>query len=378
MNEEAAFVMGVFTFRVFLVGAIMLAYPRIARKGLLFGTYLGEEQAAGPARRRLLRTWDMGTALIMLVALIVGWSIGFSGRWIPGNFIGTAVLVVPFVPLYFWMHGKVRGLAPAVAMEQAGRSAASLQVDEGHGGGFALFALVVCLVASTTLIGYALVSFRTMPGRIPTLANLWGYGDALTEKSLVSVLLIPAYNLVFAPFFAVMGLLVAQSKRSIRGGSEGGSTRAQDTFRVAVSHIFAAAGLFLCLFLAVASIDMIWIWQGRAESLSGIAIGGAAVATILVLGGGLFRIMWLGQGGARLETGSPDAPLTGGLADNARWILGVLYVDRTDPAIMVEARWGIGYTMNLGNRVAQVLLTVFAAALLGLALLTLAEIGVFA
>jgi uncharacterized membrane protein len=51
-------------------------------------------------------------------------------------------------------------------------------------------------------------------------------------------------------------------------------------------------------------------------------------------------------------------------------------VDRTDPSILVEARWGIGYTMNLGNRVAQVLLSVVLVALFGLTPMTLVAAGV--
>ena len=376
MNEEAAVVMAFFTFRVFLVGGIMFAFPRIARKGLMFGTYLGEEQAGGDTRRQLLRTWDRACALIMVVALVVGWSIGATGRWVPGNFIGTGVLLVLFVPLYFWTHGKARAVAPVSATPRARTSAASLKVDEARGEGFAVLALIVSVVASLALLGYAVAEFLDMPDWIPTLTDLRGPRGELTEKSLAMVALIPSVNLVLAPFFATMALLIAQSKRSIRGGSGGGSILAQETFRVAVSHLFAGTALCTCLFTGVISLEMIRVWQGRADSLGGGIIGGVAVAMSLYLGIGLIRIMRLGQGGASLEAGSTEAPLTGGLADNARWVLGIWYVDRADPSILVEARWGIGYTMNLGNRVAQVLLSVFLVALLGLTAMTLAAAGV--
>ena len=82
MNDEAAVVMGFFTFRVALVGTIMFFFPRIARKGLMFGIYLGEEHAES-TRRELLGNWDRGLAVILLVALIVGYSIALStGRWV--------------------------------------------------------------------------------------------------------------------------------------------------------------------------------------------------------------------------------------------------------------------------------------------------------
>ncbi len=72
--NEAAVVNLFFTFRVFLVGGILLALPRIARKGLVFGTYLGEEQVDGAEVAKLRRSWDLGTAAVMAFSLLVGWT----------------------------------------------------------------------------------------------------------------------------------------------------------------------------------------------------------------------------------------------------------------------------------------------------------------
>jgi uncharacterized membrane protein len=375
MNREALVVMAFFTFRVFLVGTIFLVFARISRKGLMFGAYLGEERAEN-ARRDLLRSWDRGCALIMLFALIVGWSIGFTGRWVAGNLIGTVVLLIPLFPLYVWMHRQARRLAPPDAARQGLRSAATLEVDEARGEGFAQISLGLCVVAAAALVTYAVVAFRSMPDQIPTLANVWGYGDEWIDKSLVTVLLVPCFAVVFGPAFSGMAVLIARSKRSVRSGSGGLSAQAQDTFRVAVSHMFAGWGLATCLFLWVVSVEMINVWQGRTDT-PGYALAGVAVGTVLYMGFTLVRLMRLGQGGARLERGSAEAPLAGGLADNARWILGVMYVDRTDPAVMVESRFGIGYTMNLGNPRAQLLLALYLLALVGLLVLTLVEVGVF-
>jgi uncharacterized membrane protein len=41
--------------------------------------------------------------------------------------------------------------------------------------------------------------------------------------------------------------------------------------------------------------------------------------------------------------------LTGTLADNDRWIWGLFYFDRDDSSMMVEKRFGLGYTLNYGK-----------------------------
>ena len=83
---------------------------------------------------------------------------------------------------------------------------------------------------------------------------------------------------------------------------------------------------------------------------------------------GLLFALRHGQGGARHE-GSTSAPLTDGLADNRYW-WGVFYVNREDPSILVEHRFGLGYTLNHGNRLAVALLAGFFILVLGLSLLT--------
>jgi uncharacterized membrane protein len=85
-----------------------------------------------------------------------------------------------------------------------------------------------------------------------------------------------------------------------------------------------------------------------------------------VIGGTLYIAIRYGQGGARLERGGPGTPLTDGLADNRKWVLGMFYVDRDDPSFFVERRFGFGYTLNFGNWKAVALLVAFLAIILGI------------
>ena len=70
---------------------------------------------------------------------------------------------------------------------------------------------------------------------------------------------------------------------------------------------------------------------------------------LAVLGAMIYIALRYGQGGAALEAAAAGAPLNDGLADNRHWRFGILYINRDDPSIMVESRFGIGYTINLGH-----------------------------
>ncbi len=41
--------------------------------------------------------------------------------------------------------------------------------------------------------------------------------------------------------------------------------------------------------------------------------------------------------------------MTDGLADERHWKWGIFYVNRDDSALLVEKRFGVGYTLNFGN-----------------------------
>lgn len=79
----------------------------------------------------------------------------------------------------------------------------------------------------------------------------------------------------------------------------------------------------------------------------GMTIWGVALAVVIVaFVVSLFRY---GQGGARATVPAGGAP-TGDRTPDACWKWGMFYVNPTDPSILVEKRFGIGYTVNLGNR----------------------------
>jgi uncharacterized membrane protein len=72
-----------------------------------------------------------------------------------------------------------------------------------------------------------------------------------------------------------------------------------------------------------------------------------SVVRIVTIAAFVITLMRAGQGGARLAE-SGQGPIGDRTADT-RWIGGLLYFNPTDPAVLVERRMGIGWTMNFGN-----------------------------
>jgi uncharacterized membrane protein len=69
----------------------------------------------------------------------------------------------------------------------------------------------------------------------------------------------------------------------------------------------------------------------------------------------MFRV---GQGGHRTVAPAARREVHGDATPDAAWIFGVYYVNPRDPAMWVENRFGLGYTLNFGNWRAWLLIIV--------------------
>ncbi len=346
---EALVVNAFLTLRVLLVGGFLLALPRVTRRGLLFGAYVGEDLVDGSPARALARSWDRGCLIAMGSSLLVGYGISLTGRPVAGNLTGTALLLTAALWLYVRHYSKARRLAPEGGTRPAELATASLGAASPSGERVAKAALGVCLVASLATVVYATASYPRMPPLVPDGFGAVGGSAQLSPKSVITILFAPTLNLVLSPFFALLALLTAGAKRSVRGGSGGGSAEAQESFRTSMAKLLSGTALFICAVLIVLSAHIVQTALGRPGFLW--LFVALCVGMILFT---LANLIWIlrvsGQGGARRESATPESPLTGGLADNAHWVLGMFYVDRDDPSIMVEKRFGVGYSLNYGNR----------------------------
>jgi len=340
-------------------GAIYLVLPRIARHGLLFGVYVGEERATAEAAQRIRRLWTRW----VVAATTVTVALQLLLRRPLGAILCLALFTMGLLCLYLWSHFASRALAPTVPPPPA----VAVLEDDGSGGILPHATLAFAVACGLLALAYAGVSYSSLPERIPTHFGLSGAPDGWSAKSLGSVLLLPFLGVIQGFVLGLLCLLVSQAKRAVRLNDGGASLRAQHAFRRAMTRFLCGITWLVSLTLLIASVFAIRTAQGRSAGLPMAVLGLAGLLLVVALGGIVVLAVRYGQGGARLE-GAATAPLTDGLADNRYWVLGMFYVNRNDPSIMVENRFGLGYTLNFGNWKAVVGLVGLLVFVLGLTL----------
>lgn len=348
-----------------LIGGIALLYPRIVRRGLLFGVYVGEEVFESEAAKAVARGWDRTMLGAFVACNLLGLALSLVSSNPYAAVVPVHLMLLLFLVLYLRAHFRARLLAPT---DPPAPDVARLAETLSPSALLPVLTIVLCVACGAFAIAYASAHYAQLPRMVPTHFSFSGEPDAWRPKSFFTVMLLPALVLVIGVFLGTMTWLTAHAKPALRRSAEEVSLGAQLRFRTATTRYLCGVSILAVGMLAVLSIESIRVGIGEADRLSP-ALGalGLLVAAYAV-GGALYIALRYGQGGARLEKVRRDTPLTNGLADNRKWLLGMLYVNREDPSFLVERRFGIGYTVNFGNPKAVALVVGFVLLVVALAI----------
>lgn len=349
-----------------VIGGFYFLFPRISRSGLLFGVYVGEEASKSEAARRITRSWYLGMALWLAAAVALALIMGLLYESVPGSAAAFFLLPLGFLEEYLRAYWRARGLPRGGAAPPA---AAVVLTEQPKPLFLPYMAIGFGLVGGLYSIGYAWSHYAQLPELVPIHFGLLGQPDRWRPRSFATVMMLPIMSLVMGVGIAGMAYLVDQAKRAIRYGDKGVSFEAQQGFRRIMANFLAIVSVLLTGMLTILSQSSVQVALGKAQALSPAMMLSTLILAVFALAGSIYIAVRYGQGGSRLEKSAADRPLTDGLADNRLWVLGMFYVNREDPSLFVERRFGLGYTINFGNPKAVALLGGFIGLIILIAII---------
>lgn len=345
--SETTLVALIIAVETLVVGGVLLIQPFVMRRGLVFGVYVGERAAEGDEARAIRRGWLAAMAATLAVGAGLG-GLMLALRIGPpplAALVPALVLVVGSYAAYIRAYLRARPLAaPGAPL-----AAASLSVERPPSLALPLASLAIAVLGGVVAVGYAWLRYPDLPPQVPTHFGASGRPDAWSPRSFSSVMILPLTTLLLGTAMAIAACLTARAKRAIRHPDGGVSLAAQQRFRQVSANYMALIVVVMTVMLTLMSVYAVRTALGLAAGMPPALMAIVVVLLVLSVGGGLYIALRYGQGGARLERPAASAPLTNGLADNSRWVLGAFYVNRDDPSIFVEKRFGLGYTINFGN-----------------------------
>jgi uncharacterized membrane protein len=343
---------------VVVAGTIVCLTPAVTRPTLQFGVRVPRERARAPVIRRQRRAYYWRTAAIGACCTVVAVTVtvaGYGSWWLP------RIILLPELAAGLGCFLVARRKIAAVKNEddwfaglrQTVATDTSWRTDPPR---FPVRWLIPALavIAATAAVGA--LRYPGLPAHIVT-----GAGHRVS-KSAVSALLVAFQLYVTAQWTGIM-LIVYRSRPDIEAADPAASTLRYRRFLAAYSRaVLTLVALVDTSLLLVA----LRVWQvyrlsgtGQALPVLPFAVGVALMATV---------VLRSGQGGSRLNGNVRGLALAAGTDrdDDRFWKGGLFYVNRDDPALMVGARFGAGWTFNLGNPAAWLIVAGIIATPAGL------------
>lgn len=325
--------------------------PGLTRRDLLFGVTVVPNGRETPTGRRIIRSYRAGVLLITVVlagALVGALLVAPAAWWAGGRTALFVLLIVLYAIPYLLAYRasqELRASAEPEGMDTAAAPAAELRPRRyGDFVPIAWEALPLVVIAATAI--YLIPLYAQAPATIPLHWNAANVADRFAAKTVGSFFLMVWTQLALYLLLTFLMVLAVQAK-ALPGAA---SLR----FRRVLLRLLFALKVYLILILGV--VGALTGYAATYNTAPPIQIAFVTVGlTLLVLVAVLVVAIRTGQGGSRLSGNGFTA--TDRLADQY-WKWGAIYINRADPSIFLERRFGFGWTLNFGNPWSYVVLAV--------------------
>lgn len=204
--------------------------------------------------------------------------------------------------------------------------------------------LVIVLI-SVAVIGFF---YNRIPNQFPIHWNSQNIPDRSVEKSPLSVMMMPAMQLLMIPVLAFSHYAFIKSKQKLLTNYPQITSYQSKKFRRAWSINFLVTSIATQLLLTSTNFFSLFFAEDMAFGWMGLLIG---IFILGIVGYSSFLTWKYGQGGEKLVFSEIDEPVeeVTEVDEEKYWKLGVFYYNPEDPSIFVEKRFGIGSTINLAR-----------------------------
>ncbi|MBN1604147.1 MAG: DUF1648 domain-containing protein [Chitinispirillaceae bacterium] len=253
-----------------------------------------------------------------------------------------------------WMAGKVQTLV-ADTTPVSGKECASPRW-------FLLYPVIIIL---TTLAGVFL--FDNMPDRVSIKFDLQGNVSRWADKSIKLLFFAPLAQLFISITFILLYVSIRNAKRQIDASNPEESKKRIIIFRKAWFLFTVFGGLLMLMMFGFLQLSFVGVISNPTAILV-ITIGPA----IILIAAAIVLSVKVGQGGSRvtIKTDCKNHGMDVNRDDDQYWKYGAFYLNRNDPALFLEKRAGIGWTMNFGHPLSRVIIIGFVLFIAGFVILS--------
>ena len=363
------FAVGIQALVLVIITTLSLLMPSLARRYILFGATVAPNTRETAEGRAIIRRYRLGVLLLAIIqagGLAAVWELAPARFWASVGIVAIPLLLalLPNIP-YLLAWRASRRLSVAAPPVLAPVTTAGLR-PRRYADYVPLIweALPLALIALTA--SYLAITYAAAPAIIPTHFDAAGNPNNYSTKSIGSYFMLVWTQLFLYVLITFLSVLTV--------GAKAQPTAADETFRRRMlRYLFGVKTLMIALMgtLAIAVAQAALSGHTTIDWALWLTIG----VVVVVLGGAILIGLTTGQGGSRLARITQNGQNTTDRMDDRYWKLGGIYANPNDPSIFVERRFGLGWTINVSNPRALLMMLALLALPVAFVVFTFAVMG---
>lgn len=348
---------------IVLLGLLSAFMPYLTRKTECFGVTVPPAAQDDPQIRGIKRAYRNGmlalsALLIAALAFVfagVGGDADAGGAWFGG---AIGVMLLAGFGLYLKLHYAVKRVKAERGWGEQAAQVAVVSVSGRRDFVSPLWLLTFFVfIAATVIVG--VLHYDSMPERVPMHYDFAGNVTSTAPKSVGMLLFAPGIELFMALMLSFAYWGIAKARRQIDASNPEQSLEQSRRFTMAWSAFIVILGVVLMAMFTCMQLSFVGLLPPSAVGwIAGIPI-------VLIFVGTAIMTIRYGQGGSRVRVRAAGVAKIIDRDDDRHWKLGQFYVNRDDPSLFVEKRFGIGFTLNFGRPAAWVFMAVIFAFIAG-------------
>ncbi len=220
---------------------------------------------------------------------------------------------------------------------------------------------LILLVIPFIIAILTLINYNNLPELIPVHYNASGVVDKVVEKGTTAAYLnlagIPFMLVLMVFFFVLINKITVNSKSDLFSGKIKGTIEKKLLFKKYASIFTWILALETLIIMAIPQVSILFNLGIEIMIIPMIVL-------FISIGGFLIISYYFGQGGRNIKT--TEEGEENYRDDDDRYILGSIYYNKNDPALMVEKRIGVGWTVNFAHPVGMIMMVLPFIIMIGL------------
>lgn len=351
---------------IFITFVVQILTPKFTRKEIYFGVRLTEKQLQKEEIKKIYKVYIKNNIMVSLVyiiilCLIVLYLNNFAHIV---EFMGILCYLGITFLIYYSANNKVKILKKRFSVDITQKSAVVIDTKFTKDKRKNMLAspwwfLIPIIIILVNMVIAANV-YDKLPDKLPIHWNAVGQINGWVKKSYVGIFQMPFIQLFMTAVMFFSYKIIGWSKQQISSSNPESSAEQNRIFRYRWSIYMILMNIVMVSMFTYTNFNTLQIIKSNSKAMMVATLGMMIFISVLTI----ITILKTGQGGSRIKFKNKSKDLSNLIDrdDDKYWkVASSIYVNKDDPAIFIEKRFGIGWTMNFGRIESFIIVVVFFA-----------------